>query len=158
MDKYYIYCRYEYISNKGNKEFTQWFRTDKEYITEELAKEAVSMIQETSKQIDKSTKLKHEYEIRLLDETLIPQIKLKRPKGRPKKFSNEDLKPYIKTLNKCGQVKVDESDKEFLYNDEEAKKYIQDNIKDKDTKWVRYWYDDNILYMILKDNSEKIYE
>ena len=151
MDKYYIYCRYEYISSKGNKEFTQWFRTDKEYITEELAKEAVSMIQETSKQIDKSTKLKHEYESRYIDETLLPQIALTRQKGRPKKIDTKYLDELSKKLNKSGKVKVSEEVKCYLYNDNEAKNYINNKIKDN-SKYPVYWYnEDEELFILLKD-------
>ena len=65
----------------------------------------------------------------------------------------------VKALNKKGSLKISGNMKEYLYNDEEAHKYIQEHIKDKDTKWVRYWYDDDkVLYLILKDNSEKIYD
>ncbi len=158
MNKYYVYCRYEYISDKGKK-FTDWFRMPGVFDKEEDVNKEIDNISSTSKDIDKNTKMKHEYEIRYLDETLIPQIKMKRPKGRPKKSTIEELNVIIKALNKKGSIKIDGTMKEYLYNDEEAKKYIQEHIKDKDTKWVRYWYDDNdILYLILKDNSEKIYE
>jgi len=158
MQKYYIYCRYEFFSNEG-KQFCNWFKASGAFDTEDLAKEGIKKIKETSKEIDKHTKLKHEYEVRLLDETLIPQRRMHRPKGRPKKITEEELNIFVKALNKKGSIKVDETMKEYLYNDEESKKYIQDHIKDKDTKWVRYWYDnDNVLYLILKDNSEKIYE
>ena len=158
MNKYYIYCRYEYISDIGKK-FTDWYRIGGVFDKEEDANKEIENISSTSKDIDKHTKMKHEYEIRYLDETLIPQIKMKRPKGRPKKLTQEELKVFIKTLDKKGSIKIDGTMKEYIYNDEESKKYIQEHIKDKDTKWVRYWYDDNNdLYMILKDNSEKIYE
>lgn len=155
MQKYYIYCRYEFMSSNG-KIFSNWFRTGKSHETEESAKNEMNSIKETSKEIDKHTKMKHEYEIRCLDETLIPQIQMRRPKGRPKKFTTDELDKYVKTLNKCNQVKVDDNVKEFLYNDEDAKKYIEEHIKEKNV-WCRYWYDNNNdLYIILKDNSETI--
>lgn len=154
---YAIFCRYEHWSKNG-KEFTNFFKCDKEYKNEEEVKARIKELKEFTKQTDKATKCKHEYKYEYVDETLFPQPKMRRPKGRPKKFVEDDLKGYIKTLNKKGQVKVEEKDKEFLYNDEEAKKYIQEHIKDK-TKWTRYWYDnDNVLYIILKNNSEKMYE
>lgn len=157
MEKFYIYCRYEYISDHG-KDFCNWFRVDGSFINQDDAKKKLDEIKVTSSQIDKSTKLKHEYEIRKLDETLIPQIKLKRPKGRPKKITPEELRVFVKALNQKGQLKIDGTMKEYLYNDEDAHKYIQDHLKDKN-KWVRYWYDDNeVLYLILKDNTEKIYD
>ena len=158
MNKYYVYCRYEYISDIGKK-FTDWYRIGGVFDTEEDANKEIENISSTSKDIDKHTKMKHEYEVRYLDETLMPQIKMKRPKGRPKKPTQEELRVFIKALNNKGSIKIDGTMKEYIYNDEESKKYIQEHIKDKDTKWVRYWYDDNDdLYMILKDNSEKIYE
>ena len=156
MKKYYIYCRYEYISTEGKK-FTDWFRQSGVFEIEDLAKQEIEKIKSTSKEIDKHTKLKHEYEVRYLDETLIPQIKMKRPKGRPKKLTQEELRVFVKCLDQKGFIKVTGTMKEYIYNDEEAHKYIQEHIKDKDTKWVRYWYDeDNVLYLILKDNSEHI--
>ena len=154
---YAIFCRYEHWSKNG-KEFTDFFKFDKLYNTEEEVKTRIKELKEFSKQTDKVTKCKHEYKYEYVDETLFPQPKMRRPKGRPKKFIENDLKGYIKTLNKKGQVKVEEKDKEFLYNDDEAKKYIQEHIKDKD-KWTRYWYDnDRVLYIILKNNSDKMYE
>lgn len=154
---YAIFCRYEYWSKNG-KEFTNFFKFDNEYQTEDEVKARIKVLKEFSNQTDKVTKCKHEYKYEYVDETLFPQPKMRRPKGRPKKFIEDDLKGYIKTLNKKGQVKVEERDKEFLYNDDEAKKYIQEHIKDKD-KWTRYWYDnDRVLYIILKNNSDKMYE
>ena len=154
---YAIFCRYEYWSKNG-KEFTKFFKFDNEYQTEDEVKARIKVLKEFSNQTDKVTKCKHEYKYEYVDETLFPQPKMRRPKGRPKKFIEDDLKGYIKTLNKKGQVKVEEKDKEFLYNDDEAKKYIQEHIKDKD-KWTRYWYDnDRVLYIILKNNSDKMYE
>ena len=156
MEKYYIYCRYEFISSEGKK-WCKWFRVDKAYNDEESAKSQIEIISSTSKEIDKSTKMKHEYEIRLQDETLIPQIKMRRPKGRPKKFSTDELDKIIKVLNKNGQVKIDDIVAPYLYNDDEAQKYIQEHLKDKN-KWIRYWYDNNdVLYLILKNNSEKVF-
>lgn len=154
---YAIFCRYEHWTKNG-KEFTNFFKFDNEYKNESEAKARIKELYEFSKQTDKATKCKHEYKYEYVDETLFLQAKMRRPKGRPKKFDKEVLDKYIKTLNKCNQVQIDDKDKEFLYNDEEAKKYIQDNIKDK-SKWTRYWYDnDNVLYIILKNNSDKIYE
>lgn len=149
---YAIFCRYEYWSKNG-KEFTEFFRFDNEYNDENDVKKRIEELKTFSDPYDKITKCKHEYKYEYVDETLFPQPKIRRPKGRPKKFGNEDLIGYIKTLNKKGQVKVEDKDKEFLYNDEEAKKYIQDHIKDKN-KWTRYWYDKEYnLFIILKDKN-----
>lgn len=149
---YAIFCRYEYWSKNG-KEFTEFFRFDNEYNNENDVKKRIEELKVFSDPYDKVTKCKHEYKYEYVDETLFPQPKMRRPKGRPKKFANEDLNGYIKTLNKKGQVKVEDKDKEFLYNDEDAKKYIQDHIKDKN-KWTRYWYDREYnLFIILKDKN-----
>jgi len=149
---YAIFCRYEYWSKNG-KEFTEFFRFDNEYNDENDVKKRIEELKAFSDPYDKITKCRHEYKYEYVDETLFPQPKIRRPKGRPKKFANEDLNGYIKILNKKGQVKVEDKDKEFLYNDEEAKKYIQDHIKDKN-KWTRYWYDKEYnLFIILKDKN-----
>ena len=154
---YAIFCRYEHWTKNG-KEFTNFFKCDKEYKNEEEVKARIKELKEFTKQTDKATKCKHEYKYEYVDETLFPQPKMRRPKGRPKKFTNDELNDYIKILNKRGQVQVDDNIKGFLYNDEEAHKYIQEHIKDK-SKWARYWYDNNnVLYIILKNNSEKMYE
>ncbi len=157
MMVYAIFCRYEYLGKNG-KTFTKFFKIDNNYQMEDEVKERIKELKEFSKSCDRITKCKHEFKYEYVDETLFLQPKMRRPKGRPKKFENEELNGYIKTLNKCGYVKVDDKDKKILYNDIEAQKYIQDNIKDK-SKWTRYWYDnDNVLYIILKDNNDKFYE
>ena len=154
---YAIFCRYEYLSPDGKK-FTEYFKTDNTFDSEDKVKERIKELKTLSSSTDKHTKLKHEFKYEYVDETLFPQPKMRRPKGRPKKFTNDELNDYIKILNKCGQARVDDNIRGFLYNDEEAHKYIQEHIKDK-SKWARYWYDnDNVLYIILKNNSEKMYE
>ena len=155
--KYCIYCRYEHWNSEGKK-FTKWFSSNELFDTEDEANAKMKEMKEFVKACDKATKLKHEYEVRYIDETLVMQRRLHRPKGRPKKFTNEELDVIVKALNKNGQTKIDGTTKAYLYNDEDAHKYIQDHLKDKN-KWVRYWYDNNdVLYLILKDNTEKIYE
>lgn len=155
--KYCIYCRYEFWSSEGKK-FNKWFSSHELFDTEDEAKIKMKEMKKFVETCDKATKLKHEYEVRYIDETLIPQRRLHRPKGRPKKCTLDELRVFVKALNTKGQIKVDGTMKAYLYNDEEAHKYIQEHLKDQ-TKWVRYWYDDNeVLYLILKDNSESIYE
>ena len=153
--KYCIYCRYETWTNNG-KVFTKWFNTHKLFDKEDEAKSEMKNMKDFTLSCDKATKLKHEYEVRYIDEQLIPQRRLHRPKGRPKKIDKSELDSIIKVLNKKGKVVIEELMKPYLYNDEEAHKYIQEHLKDQ-TKWVRYWYDENrVLYLILKDNSEII--
>lgn len=153
--KYCIYCRYETWTSNG-KAFTGWFNIHKLFDNEDEAKAEMKSMKEFTSSCDKSTKLKHEYEVRYIDETLIRQIRLHRPKGRPKKIEIKELDSIIKSLNKKGKVVIEDFMKSYLYNDEDAHKYIQEHLKDKN-KWVHYWYDDNeVLYLILKDNTEKI--
>lgn len=155
--KYCIYCRYETWANNG-KVFTKWFNAHKMFDNEDEAKAEMKSMKAFTSSCDKVTKLKHEYEVRYIDETLIRQVRLRRPKGRPKKIETKELDIILKSLNKKGKVVIEDLMKSYLYNDEDAHKYIQEHLKDKN-KWVRYWYDNNeVLYLILKDNTEKIYE
>ena len=155
--KYCIYCRYETWTNLG-KNFTKWFNTHKLFDSENEAKSEIKKMKAFTASCDKVTKLKHEFETRYIDETLVLQRRLRRPKGRPKKIETKELDSIIKSLNKKGKVVIEDFMKSYLYNDEDAHKYIQEHLKDKN-KWVRYWYDNNeVLYLILKDNNEKIYE
>ena len=151
-----IYARYETRNKLGEKEFTKWFR-ESMYKTKEEAKEALNDLKELSKPIDKSTKLKHEYEIRELDETLIPQPRLHRPKGRPKSIERIKLDAIIADLNnKNGIARIPNDIKLYLYNDDKAQEYIWHKFPNK---WIRYWYDENqTLFAILKNYDEKIYD
>lgn len=154
---YAIFCRYEFINNNGKK-FTDYFNVDKFFNNEKDAKSSIKELKKFTDPIDKITKLKHEYKYEYVDETLFPQSKMHRPKGRPKKIDNKYLDELINELNKNKKVSVLKEIGCYLYNDKNAQNYISSHIKDN-TKWTRYWYDDdNILYIILKDNSEKIYE
>ena len=147
---YAIFCRYEHWSSNG-KEFTEYFRIDDTFDSEDKVKARVKELKAFSASADKVTKLKHEYKYEYVDEILFNQPRMRRPKGRPKKFTPEDLNPIIKILNKKGKVQIEDNIKEFLYNDDVAKKYIEDHIKDN-TKWPRYWYDNDYkLFIILKD-------
>lgn len=149
---YSIFCRYEYIGNNG-KQFTDYYRYGETFNNEEDVKKKIKELIDSTKSIDKITKLKHEYKYEYVDETLFPQINLKRPKGRPKKFKNEELDIIIKILNKNGKIKIDDNIKGFLYNDNEAKEYISNHIKDN-SKYTHYWYDDNYnLFIILKEKN-----
>lgn len=147
---YGVYCRYEYWSNNG-KTFNNWFKVGPNFKTEEEANKYIKSQKETSKEIDKHIKLKHEYECRYIDETLLPQIALRRPKGRPKKIDIKYLDELSKKLNRSGKVKVSEEIKCYLYNDNEMKNYINNKIKDN-SKYPVYWYNENKeLFILLKD-------
>jgi len=155
MFVYIVYCRYEYQSLNG-KTFTEWFKFGPGHNSEKEAKEFIKSKLDTIRDVDRHTKLKHEFEIRYIDEMLIPQPKLTRPKGRPKKIDEEYLNKVIKQLNKKGIAEIDENIKGYLYNDQIAKDYINKKIKDK-TKYIIYWYNENKkLYLVLKDNESNI--
>ena len=149
---YAIFCRYEYwVSN--HKTFCDYYNTGMMFNSENEAKEKIKELKDLTKTIDKATKLKHEYEYKYIDETLIEQPKWHRPKGRPKKFDTKELDTIINVLNKNGNIKIEGDMKVYLYNDDKAKEYISNHIKDK-TKWTRYWYDDDYnLFIFLKDKN-----
>lgn len=156
--KYYIYTRYEYYSPSG-KTFTDWFIDSEGYADKNKADEYLKKQKEMGKAAFKSTKLKHEYELRYLDETLVVQRRLHRPKGRPKKTDKEYLDKIIKELNKSGSIIINNDVKNYIYNNKEENQYIEEHIKDK-TKYLRYWYDEEgILTLFLKDReTEKVYD
>lgn len=57
-----IKCRYEYWSNYEGKKWTKWFNVHGEkYDTEKEAKEQLKINKKKSDEVDKSTKLKHEF-------------------------------------------------------------------------------------------------
>ena len=91
---YVIFCRYEYLSSDGKK-FTEFFKTDNTFDSEDKVKERIKELKTLSSSTDKHTKLKHEFKYEYVDETLFPQPKMRRPKGRPKKFTNDELNDYI---------------------------------------------------------------
>ena len=53
---YTIQCRYEYFSSNG-KEWTKWFN----HGHSENPEEEIKILKEKSKEVDRITKLKHEY-------------------------------------------------------------------------------------------------
>lgn len=150
--KYFIYTRYEYISPSG-KTFTEWFRDSEGFTDKDKANECLKAKKENEKSSFRITKLKHEYELRYIDETLIIQKRLHRPKGRPKKIDKEYLDKIIKELNKNGSIVINNDVKSYIYNNKEENEYIEKHIKDK-SKYLRYWYDeDEKLTLFLKDRE-----
>lgn len=63
-DKYVIECRYEYVA-LGGKEWTKWFIEDSTPRTQEETEEKIKLNKANCAEIDKKTKLKHEYRARL---------------------------------------------------------------------------------------------
>lgn len=66
--KYTVFCQYEYWGREG-KTWTQWFKPSSSsfYDTENEAKEKIKQLKEGSKNVTKHTKLKYNYEVRLVD-------------------------------------------------------------------------------------------
>ena len=154
MNKFYIFCRYQYHSKNNNIEFCNWFKTDGSFLKEEDAKNRLSELKETTKGIDKSTKLKHEYVIREIDEEIIPQPSLAKPRGRKKKIEESIIKKIIKDLKKKERTKIDESLKQHIYHNDEIREILKKEFPDK---FIRYWYNDKEeLLIILK--SQDYYE
>lgn len=160
--KYTVYTRYERWTANG-KEFCKWYHNSNLFDTEDEAKESLNKLKETTKSIDKHTKLKHEFEIRYIDETLLLQTKMKIHKGRYKKISEETLDDICKKLykSKNGITPIDTSIGVYIYNTEAHRNYIQEKIdkKYKSEKWAHFWYDtdnNNTCYVMLKDKNAKI--
>lgn len=64
MTTYIIESRYEYWSMYEGKIWTKWFKVHGSYYdNEDDAKEELKQIEKKSKEIDKVTKLKHEFRL-----------------------------------------------------------------------------------------------
>lgn len=90
INRYVIFVRYQYWGVNG-KEWTNWFISPclNFHKTEEGAKNELSKYKASNS--DSITKLKHEYDIKLIDisELPIPKIKFSK-KGRPTKKQREE--------------------------------------------------------------------
>lgn len=62
MENFIIESRYEYWTNQG-KEFSNWFVLDSGKYSEKDGNEKIQNIKKTFADIDKKTKLKHEYRL-----------------------------------------------------------------------------------------------
>lgn len=113
INRYLIYERYEHWGPNG-KAWSKWFITfNTTYAkTEAEAKEAMKHIKKASTEIDKHTKLKHEYEIRLVDVETLPKPPIRySKKGRPSKSEieqrqndyNNFWKNYIKEYDRTNK-------------------------------------------------------
>ena len=94
INRYLIYERYEYWGKDG-KTWTDWFRTfNTPYAkTEEEAKPIMKEMKKFASECDKHTKLKHEFQIKLVDLETLPKMQIKYgKKGRPSKEEIEQRK------------------------------------------------------------------
>jgi len=60
MPEYIIYCRYQYNTSEG-VDWTKWYPHDVRHRTKEDAEAVMNSLNENVKDIDKKTKLKHEF-------------------------------------------------------------------------------------------------
>lgn len=89
--RYIVYARYQHYGKTG-KEWTKWFKAHNGSYnkTEIEGLEELSRFKESSKNTDKSTKLKHEFELRHVDVETLPVPSYRRHKRGRK--SKEELK------------------------------------------------------------------
>lgn len=155
MDKYYIYCRYEMFTKTG-KQFCKWYMYScNGFQSIEEAKSRVKQIKEDCKNVERVTKLKYQFDIQKIDEMLIPQVSLRRPKGSPKKIHEEYLDTVVDKLKESSICKIDDDIKAFIYNDKKYLDYISLKLNDE-THLPILWYDElnnNTLYVVLKDKK-----
>ena len=158
---YVIYCRYEHWTKDG-KEFNKWFKiSGPSYQTKDDAIVVMKKHIALSKETDKKLKLKHEYEIREVDETLMPQSKLRLGKGRYKKVPADIIERICVSLTKKDKVLLDEEYGKYIFNTEEIRELINTKVKEKlkTKQWVHFWYDNNKnCYALLKNESDKVYD
>lgn len=69
-NKYVILARYQHWTGQDGVQFSDWFVTDSTPRTKEDAEEKIEEIKKTFQYIDKVTKLKHEYDLKLHSEYL----------------------------------------------------------------------------------------
>lgn len=106
INRYLIYERYEHWTENG-KVWSNWFLTFNNIYakTEDEAKKHLKTIKSTVAYIDKKTKLKHDYEIRLVDVETLPKPSIRySKKGRPSKEEKDrrqtEYNNYWKTFIK----------------------------------------------------------
>lgn len=75
MEKFIIESRFEIWTNSG-KSWSDWFVIDSDGISEKDAKNKIKSIKKTFEDIDKKTKLKHEYRLSNYNEYLKAQKNL----------------------------------------------------------------------------------
>lgn len=96
INRYVVHSCYEYLGPEG-KGVSSWFRIGKFYKTEEEAKESIKQMKKLSDSTDKITKLKHFFEVRLIDITTLSIPTYHFPhKGRPTKEDLERKENYYK--------------------------------------------------------------
>lgn len=123
MENFIIESRYEYWTNQG-KEFSNWFVLDSGKYSEKDGNEKIQNIKKTFADIDKKTKLKHEYRLSNYNEYLKAQKILDKTvenlqKHQEKYYQSKEYKELCKKKRvsaKERKEKQKQYEKEHLIN------------------------------------------
>lgn len=123
MENFIIESRYEYWTNQG-KEFSNWFVLDSGKYSEKDGNEKIQNIKKTFADIDKKTKLKHEYRLLNYNEYLKAQKNLDKTvenlqKHQEKYYQSKEYKELCKKKRvsaKERKEKQKQYEKEHLIN------------------------------------------
>lgn len=110
INRYLIFERYEHWGKNG-KTWTDWFRTYNTPFakTEEEAIPFLNEMKKFSSNFDKHTKLKHEFQIKLIDIETLPHIQIRYSKrGRP---SKAEMKKKQYEYDNYWKIFIEEYDK-----------------------------------------------
>lgn len=109
-NKYVIECRYEYIALHGEKKFSSWFVIDATYRDSIDVDNEIKNLLSNSKDIDKKTKLIHEY--RKLDvskyEQYINDINksiLEQKEKQDQYYKSNEYKELVKKKNESRKLR-----------------------------------------------------
>lgn len=121
-NKYIIICRYECWTRTG-KEFTDWFAYKRDPMSKSEAEESLKECKKNCSDIDKRTKLKHEFDLKLYDEYVKEQNEIME---NVKKISKEQEEYYKSDAYKELQKKKRQANKELkerqrIYNETHKK-------------------------------------
>lgn len=120
--KYIIICRYEHWSNSGKK-FTNWFAYKHDPMTESEIKDAIKICKTNCADIDKRTKLKHEFATKDYDEYLKEQEETNERVKNLTKQNNEYYKSdaYKELLKKKRQAAKELKERQKIYEETHKK-------------------------------------
>lgn len=119
-DKFIIVCRYEYWKI-GGKTFTEWFAYNSNPMLKKDALDEIKNMKSYLMFIDKKTKLKHEYDIKLYSEYMDEQKMIQKEADKAAK----QYEKYLKS-SKCKEIqkKKRQASKELK---ERQKKYLEEH-------------------------------
>ena len=123
-NKYVIICRYECWTRNG-KEFTEWFVYRRDPLTKLEAEKIIKEYKKNCSDIDKKTKLKHEFALKEYDEYIKEQEEIK---NKINKVSKEQEEYYKSDVYKELQKKKRKSNKELK---EKQRIYLETHKKEE---------------------------